>query len=70
MEQRWNDIDRGKQKASENNLSQCHAVHHNPTWTALGVNPGLHGENMATNRMSYGTATLKVIRKKILYFSN
>jgi hypothetical protein len=24
MEQRWNDIDRGKLKDSEKNLSQCH----------------------------------------------
>jgi hypothetical protein len=25
---RWNDIDRGKPKNSEKNLSQCHFVHH------------------------------------------
>jgi hypothetical protein len=25
---RWNDIDRGKPKNSERNLSQCHFVHH------------------------------------------
>jgi hypothetical protein len=24
----WNDIDRGKPKNSEKNLSQCHFVHH------------------------------------------
>jgi hypothetical protein len=24
----WNDIDRGKSKNSERNLSQCHSVHH------------------------------------------
>jgi hypothetical protein len=29
----------------------------NPTWTALGANPGLRGEKPATNRLSYGTAT-------------
>jgi hypothetical protein len=28
MEQRWNEIDRGKPKYSEKNLSQCHFVHH------------------------------------------
>jgi hypothetical protein len=28
----------------------------NPTWTALGANPGLCGEKPATNRLSYGTA--------------
>jgi hypothetical protein len=27
-ERRWNDIDRGKQKNSEKNLSQCHFAHH------------------------------------------
>jgi hypothetical protein len=27
-ERRWNDIDRGKPKNSEKNLSQCHFVHH------------------------------------------
>jgi hypothetical protein len=28
MEHRWNDTDRGKPKYSEENLSQCHFVHH------------------------------------------
>jgi hypothetical protein len=28
----------------------------NPTWTALGANPGLRGEKPAANRLSYGTA--------------
>jgi hypothetical protein len=28
MNQQWNDTDRGKPKDSENNLSQCHFVHH------------------------------------------
>jgi hypothetical protein len=28
MEQRWNEIDRGKSKYSGKNLSQCHFVHH------------------------------------------
>jgi hypothetical protein len=28
MEHRWNEIDRGKPKYSEKNLSQCHLVHH------------------------------------------
>jgi hypothetical protein len=27
-EPRWNDIDRGKPKNSEKNLSQCHFAHH------------------------------------------
>jgi hypothetical protein len=28
MEHLWNEIDRGKPKYSEKNLSQCHFVHH------------------------------------------
>jgi hypothetical protein len=28
MEHRWNEIERGKPKYSEKNLSQCHFVHH------------------------------------------
>jgi hypothetical protein len=28
MEHRWNEIDRGKPKYSEKNLSKCHFVHH------------------------------------------
>jgi hypothetical protein len=31
----------------------------NPTWTDPGSNPGLRGERLATNRLSYGTAFLK-----------
>jgi hypothetical protein len=30
-ERRWNDIDKGKQKYSEKNLSQCHFLHHKLT---------------------------------------
>jgi hypothetical protein len=28
MEHQWNETDRGKQKYSGKNLSQCHFVHH------------------------------------------
>jgi hypothetical protein len=28
----------------------------NPTWTDLGVNPGLNGEKLLTNHLSYGMA--------------
>jgi hypothetical protein len=31
----------------------------NPTWSDLGVNPGLCGEGLATNCLSHGTATGK-----------
>jgi hypothetical protein len=40
MEQQWNDIDRGKLKDSEKNLSQCHSVHHKSHMDWLGCEPG------------------------------
>jgi hypothetical protein len=55
VEQRWNDIDRGKLKDSRKNVSQLHFVN-NLTWTALGASPGLRGEKQVANRLSYGTA--------------
>jgi hypothetical protein len=48
-EPRWNDIDRGKPKNSEKNLSQCHFVHHK----FQGVNSSLRGNKPVTNRLSY-----------------
>jgi hypothetical protein len=51
-DRRWNDIDRGKPKNSEKNLSQCHFVHHKSN---MGTNPGLRGERPATNDLSHGT---------------
>jgi hypothetical protein len=38
------------------NLSQCNFVHHNPTWTDRGSNPGLRGRRPTTNRLSHSTA--------------
>jgi hypothetical protein len=46
----WKDIDRGKPKDSEKNLSQCHVVHHKSHWIDLGANPGRRVERPATNR--------------------
>jgi hypothetical protein len=33
----------------------------NPTWPDLGSNPGHHGWKSATNRLSYGTASVLVL---------
>jgi hypothetical protein len=40
MERRWNDIDRGKRKNSEENLSQSHYVYNKPHMDWLGREPG------------------------------
>jgi hypothetical protein len=55
MEHRWNDIDVGKAKDSDKNCPGATLFPTNPTWTDLGANPDLGGENPATNRLSYGT---------------
>jgi hypothetical protein len=53
---RWNDIDRGKPKDSEKNLSQYHFVYHKSHWIDPGANPGRRGERPAINRLSHGPA--------------
>jgi hypothetical protein len=40
VERRWNDIDRGKSKNSEKNLSQCHFVYHKSHMDWPGRQPG------------------------------
>jgi hypothetical protein len=39
MEQRWNDIDRGRPKDSEKILTQCHFVHHKSHMDCPGREP-------------------------------
>jgi hypothetical protein len=56
MKQRWNDMDRGKPKNSEKNLSECHFVHYKSNMVCPEREPGPRGENPATIRLSYGTA--------------
>jgi hypothetical protein len=53
MDQRWNDIDRGKSKDSEKNLSDCHFVHQKSHMKWPRCEPGLRGEKPATNHLSY-----------------
>ena len=38
------------------NLSQSHFVHHKSHMDDSGLNPGLFGGRLATNRLSHGTA--------------
>jgi hypothetical protein len=53
----WNYTDKGKQKNSKKNLSQCHFTHHkSPTWTDPVMNLGLQRERLATNPLSHSTA--------------
>jgi hypothetical protein len=40
MEHRWNEIDRGKPKYSERNMSQCHFIHHKSHMDRHGMEPG------------------------------
>jgi hypothetical protein len=40
MEHRWNEIDRGKPKYSEKNLSQCHFVYHKSHMDRPGIETG------------------------------
>jgi hypothetical protein len=53
MENRWNEIDRGKRTYSCGKTCPIVTLSTtNPTWT----DPGLRGERPATNRLSRGTA--------------
>jgi hypothetical protein len=60
MEQRRNDIGRGKPKNSEKNLPSAILSTTNPTWIDPGANPGLRGERLATNLLSHGTVAIEI----------
>lgn len=55
MESGWNDNYREKPKDSENNLSQRHFAHENPTWTDLVAYPDFRSEKPATKGLICGT---------------
>jgi hypothetical protein len=40
----------------------------NPTWTDMGVNPGLCGERLVTNRLSSGMERSKPYMKNLSLF--
>jgi hypothetical protein len=61
----WNDDWQGKPKYSEKTCSRATLSTTNPTWPDLGSNPGRHGGKPATNRLSYGAASSKILRPKI-----
>jgi len=56
MEDWWNDAERRKLKYSEKNTSQCHSVRYKCHVDWPGWNTVLHGERLATNHLSHGTA--------------
>jgi hypothetical protein len=58
MEQRWNDIDRGRPENSEINFPRATLSIISPTSTALGAKPVLRGEKQATNSLNHGTADI------------
>jgi hypothetical protein len=55
---RWNENWQGTPKYSEKTCPSASLSTTNPTWTNLGSNPGRRGGKPATNRLSYGTASL------------
>jgi hypothetical protein len=50
-ERRWNDTDRGKPKTRRKTCPRATLSTTNPTWIDPGANPGLCGQNPATNRL-------------------
>jgi hypothetical protein len=59
MEHLCNDTGKGKREYMEKNVSQCHFVHHKPTYTGPESNPCLPAETPATNSLFQVTVLLK-----------
>jgi hypothetical protein len=66
MEQWWNDIFAGETEVLGENLPSATLSTTNLSWIDPGANPGLRGERPATNRLSHGTAILRIIIDKYL----
>jgi hypothetical protein len=52
-------IGRRKLKYSEKSASVPLFFTRNPPWTSLGLNLGLHGEELVTGYLSYGIAHMR-----------
>jgi hypothetical protein len=53
----WNGIDRGKRRSRRKDCPSATLPTTNATQTEPGENPGLRGEQPATNHLSHGTAS-------------
>jgi hypothetical protein len=60
----WSEDWQGKPKYSEKTCPSATLSTTNPTWADPGLNPGRHGGKPATNRLSYGAATLEPVTKQ------
>ena len=56
MEHWWNDTDRGNRSTVRILCASAALSITNPTWTDLGSNTRLHGERLATDRLSHRTS--------------
>jgi hypothetical protein len=59
-EPQWNDSDGTTKELKRETCSSATLSITNPTWTDLGVNPGLHSERQVTDCLSRGMASALV----------
>jgi hypothetical protein len=60
-ERRGHDIDRGNLRTQIKTCPSATLSTTNSTWIEPGANLGIHGQRPATNRLSHGTALVKLI---------